>query len=130
CGNVGCCGLRDGCFGSMQWRISPTSGERNRGIGISPMLLYGYNSILIDYDDNRQGLGPLLLLIPLAIRIVPLFMVWYVAPIMMMSLIPHKEIRFIFPSLLALTIVAACGAHRWDDDYHHNRSSGRARLSL
>lgn len=67
CGNVGCCGLRDGCFGSMQWRISPTSGERNRGIGISPMLLYGYNSILIDYDDNRQGLGPLLLLIPLAV---------------------------------------------------------------
>ncbi|EEQ98016.1 hypothetical protein Pmar_PMAR016093, partial [Perkinsus marinus ATCC 50983] len=64
------------------------------------------------------------------IRIVPLFMVWYVAPIMMMSLIPHKEIRFIFPSLLALTIVAACGAHRWDDDYHHNRSLGRARLSL
>ncbi|KAF4708165.1 hypothetical protein FOZ62_026164, partial [Perkinsus olseni] len=39
-------------------------------------------------------------------------MVWYVAPVSVLSLLPHKEIRFIFPSLLALAVVAACGAYR------------------
>ncbi|KAF4730087.1 hypothetical protein FOZ63_003874, partial [Perkinsus olseni] len=44
--------------------------------------------------------------------LLPLLMVWYVAPVSVLSLLPHKEIRFIFPSLLALAVVAACGAYR------------------
>ncbi|KAF4715571.1 hypothetical protein FOZ63_005108 [Perkinsus olseni] len=72
-----------------------------------------------------RGLGPLLLLLPLAalgppvgssdkqvLPLLPLLMVWYVAPASVLSLLPHKEIRFIFPSLLALAVVAACGAYR------------------
>ncbi|KAF4686171.1 hypothetical protein FOZ60_005609 [Perkinsus olseni] len=72
-----------------------------------------------------RGLGPLLLLLPLAalgppvgasdkqvLPLLPLIMVWYVAPVSVLSLLPHKEIRFIFPSLLALAVVAACGAYR------------------
>ncbi|KAF4672959.1 dolichyl-P-Man:Man(7)GlcNAc(2)-PP-dolichol alpha-1,6-mannosyltransferase, partial [Perkinsus olseni] len=72
-----------------------------------------------------RGLGPLLLLLPVAalrppvgssdkqvLPLLPLLMVWYVAPVSVLSLLPHKEIRFIFPSLLALAVVAACGAYR------------------